>query len=565
MDLKYKLTLSATIIGLACSPLFGAAKLRLDTTTVGPISVATGSNGPTQTINASNAGDAAFNLTASSSVNWLTPTVAGQRPCGVLGTCTPVNIALNTASLAKGTYTGIVTLSDPAAIDAPQTITVTVNVGGGVPDALTLYVPANGTPVSQTFYTGGRVTPTVNAPAGGPVLSLALPGAGSFASTYTYTLTAQAPAGIAQQAYNGSIVVAGSPISTENKTVPVTLNVTSQPIASASSNSVAFRIPQGSAKQTQYVAISNLNTGTLTVNSATATATGGGAWLTATSIPGYVGFTADPASLQPGTYQGSVAIASNAANSTVTIPVTFEVIASGPPLVRAGAVVNNATFTGDTLAQGDFPALFGEQLTTGDPQISGATPWSTTLGGATVFLNDQPVPLYYVSANQINFIIPYEAAVGPGTLRVDRDGQRGNTVSVLIGKASPKLLLAADVQGNKVSIVGGALAPVHTGDTIVLYGFGFGQTNPPVPTNSTTPLSPLSVVPGTNNVYFGAGGLFSKPVSVTPAFIGLAPSFISSFYQINVQIPANAPKGPAVPVYLQGDAGTTNMLLLNIQ
>ncbi len=244
MNLKSQSTLAFSLTVLIAGPLFGAAKLRLDTTAVGPLSIAAGTNGPAQTINAVNAGDGAFNLTASSSANWLVPAVNPQGPCGVLGTCTPIQIALNTSSLARGTYTGVVTLSDPNAIDAPQTITVTVNIGGGVPDAITLYVPANGTPVTQTFYTGGRVTPMVNSPAGGPTLSLALPGAGSFASTYTYTVNAQAPAGIAERAYNGSIVVTGSPVPTENKTVPVTLNVTSQPIATPSANSLSFRIPQ---------------------------------------------------------------------------------------------------------------------------------------------------------------------------------------------------------------------------------------------------------------------------------------------------------------------------------
>ncbi len=566
MDLRNRVLTIVSFVVLACCPLFGAAKLRLDTTAIGPISVGVGANGNTQTVNASNAGDGALNLSVTSSASWLTANTLSLRPCGLLGMCIPINVAINTSALAKGTYTGILTVSDPNAVDAPQTITVTVNVGGGVPDAITFYVPANGTPVSQTFSAGGRVTPTVNQPAGGPALALALPGGGSFASTFSYTLTATAPTGTAERAYNGSLVVAGSPVSNENKTVPVTVNVTSQPIAIASTDRLSFRIPSNAAKQVQYVFVSNPGSGTLTISGATPTVTGGGTWLTAAPGPGYVGITADPTGLQAGNYQGTVAIASNAANATVTIPVSLDVIAPNAPFVRAGAVVNNATFAGDTLAQGDFPALFGEQLTTGPPLVSSNAPYPTTLGGATVFINDQPVPLYYVSANQINFLIPYEAAVGDATLRVDRDGQRGNTVSIKIAKSSPKLLLAANTAGQVVSgAIAGAVQPVHAGDVLVLYGFGFGATTPAVPSNSATPASPLSQVPGTNTVFFGAGGLFSKPVSTPPQFIGLSPTFISAFYQINVQVPANAPKGTAVPVYIQGDAGTTNELLLNIQ
>jgi uncharacterized protein (TIGR03437 family) len=566
VDLSYRISVASSFIFLACCPLFGAAKLRLDNTALGPISVATGANGPTQTVNASNAGDGALGLSATSSVTWLSPTVNAFGSCGLLGDCNPIKIALNTASLAKGTYTGLITVSDPNAVDAPQTISVTVNVGGGVPDSITLYIPNNGTPVSQSFSTGGRVTPTVNQPAGGPTLSLALPSGGSFAGTFTYTLTAQASSSVAAQTYNGSIVVAGSPVVSENKTVPVTLNVTSQPIASLSSANLSFRVAANAFKQTQYVFVTNPGAGTLTISGATPTTTSGGSsWLTATPGPGYVGITADPTGLQPGNYAGSVAIASNAANSTANVPVSFTVLAASPPVVRPG-VVNNATFSGDTLAQGDFPALFGEQLTAGDALISSNAPYPTTLGGATVFINNQPAPLYYVSATQINFLIPFEAQTGDGTLRVDRDGQRGNTVSIKIAPSSPKLLLAANQAGQKVSVAeGGALLPVHAGDYLVLYGFGFGATVPAVPTNTATPASPLSNVPGTNNVFFGVGGLFQNPVSTPPQFIGLAPTYISAFYQINVQIPVNAPKGSAVPVFIQGAVGTTNSLLLNIQ
>lgn len=565
MDLKYRIAAASCFILLSCSSLFAAAQLRLDTTALGPLSVAAGANGPTLTVHASNTGTDALNLTAASSATWLIPSVKAIQPCDMLGTCVPVTIGLNTASLAKGTYTGIVTLSDPNAIDAPQNITVTVNVGGGVPGSVTFYIPTNGNPVTQNFTVGARVSPALTQPSGGPAMSLALPAGTSFESTYSYTLSASAGSGVAEKSYTGSMVVAGSPVSDENKTVPVTLNVTSQPIAVASPLSLAFRIASNAAKQTQYVTLTNPGSGTLTLSGATATAAQSGTWLSASTTGLYVVITADPSGLQPGSYQGSIAIATNAANASITVPVTFDVVAPGPPAVRPG-VVNNATFTLDTLAQGDFPALFGEQLTTGAPFIASDAPYPTNAGGATVYLNDQPVPLYYVSANQINFLVPYETAPGNATLRVDRDGQRGNTVSLKIGPSSPKLLLAANSAGQVVSgAVAGAIAPVHPGDYLVAYGFGFGATAPPVETNTATPLSPFSLVGGTNNVYFGQGGLFSNTVGVPPAFIGLSPSFISAFYQINVQIPANAPTGAAVPMFVQGDAGTTNKLLLNIQ
>ena len=68
----------------------------------------------------------------------------------------------------------------------------------------------------------------------------------------------------------------------------------------------------------------------------------------------------------PGIYTGTVTIASNAANSSVAVPVQFTVEAQTAPIAYAGGAVNNGTFaSGESLAQGDIAAVFGDQLTLG--------------------------------------------------------------------------------------------------------------------------------------------------------------------------------------------------------
>lgn len=565
MDLKKSTFVFASVLCLtAASNAFAAAKLRLETTALGPIPVAQNQNGPALRVNASNAGDAALNLSASSSASWLSATPQASQSCGTLGNCIPIAINLNTASLAKGSYTATITISDPAAIDAPQNISVTVLVGGGVPDSLTFFVPANGGAVSQSFTAARTIATNISQPSSAS-LSIAAPSGGSLATNISYTVTALANAGAAPGNYTGSITTAGSTIASENKTIPVSVNVSSGPIASPSALA-PFRIALGSAKQTQNVSVANQGSGTLTVSTVTANSTGG-AWLTATNTNGVIAVTADPSGLTPGDYTGSVTIASNAANASVTVPVQLSVLAAGPPVAYANSVVSNATFQpGGTLAQGDLPAVFGEQFTAGDAVAASSLPWPTSLGGTTVFVNDQPVPVYFVSTGQINFQIPFDAAPGDATLRVDRNGQRGNTVSLRIAKAAPRFLIAVNEQGAVVSSpFGGPVNPVKAGTVVVIYSLGFGQTNPPVVTAQAAPSNPLALVPGTNFVYFGTGGLFSNPVRTTPSYVGLTPGS-SGLYQVNVQIPPDAPKGSAVPVFLQGDVvGSTNSLLFNIQ
>jgi len=115
-----------TILTLTAAALSAAPKLRLSASTVGPLVIAAGQNGATQTIDAGNFGDGTLALTTSSNVPWITPAIGPSRACTLRSICIPVQIALNTASLAKGKYTGTVTVSDPNAVDAPQTIVVMI-------------------------------------------------------------------------------------------------------------------------------------------------------------------------------------------------------------------------------------------------------------------------------------------------------------------------------------------------------------------------------------------------------------------------------------------------------
>src|ERR1700730_15425923 len=100
----------------AVSTLTAAPQLQLSTGAIGIININAGANGPVQTVSATNAGDGSLSLGVSSTAGWLVrPVVNGA-----------VQIALNTSSLTPGAYTEFVTVNSPGAVDAPQTISVTV-------------------------------------------------------------------------------------------------------------------------------------------------------------------------------------------------------------------------------------------------------------------------------------------------------------------------------------------------------------------------------------------------------------------------------------------------------
>ncbi|MDQ6760858.1 MAG: hypothetical protein M3Z32_13480 [Acidobacteriota bacterium] len=552
-----------------------APKLRLDQTAFPPLAIAQGANGAVQTVDARNAGDGTLNLQVSSTVPWLSASLGAPHTCADgTGSCTPIRITPQTASLAKGTYTGFVTVSDPNAIDAPQTIAVTVQVGGNLPDKLEYFLPPGGMATSR-FTTAGPSTVTASTQGGGQWLSVAQDGTGTFLFNVPYKVTVSAGS-LAASDYNGSISVTGSSLTSDNKSVPVTLHVTTQPVAQLAAP-VTFRIAQNGPKQTLMLPIGNGGQGTLAVSGITVTPGTGGNFLTAQTGSGNtVMLVAEATGLAPGTYTATAVVASNAANSSFSVPVQLDVVTPTGPIAKAGGVVNNATFAaGESVAQGDIVALFGDQLVNGDPVGASTLPLTATLAGVQVFVNDQPAPVYYVSAGQINFQIPFNATPGEGTVRVERNGQRGNTVSAQIARSVPRLLRLGigdygiitnqDLSFPIPTTAGLSSHPAKAGDALTIYAIGLGPTSPAVASGAGSPsVEPLGRVVTHPKVCFGTPTPFNQGMCVDPLFVGLSPGFVG-LYQINVVVPANVLASDTISVRLTTDDGDSNAVQIAVK
>ncbi len=562
--------LPALIAGSATA----APKLRLVQTIAGPATIAVGSNGPALNVEAYNAGDGNLNLSVTSNQTWAQASVGASRNCSQrAGTCLPINFNLQTSALAKGTYTASVTVRDPNAIDAPQTITVIAQMGTAVPDSVNMYVSPNGGTDSYGFSTNSLLTNAVTTQTGGSWLYFGLEGNGSFLFAKPYYIYAKYLPGMAEGTYKGTYTTSGSAFSADNKAVAVTLQVTSQPIAQVAPSSLSVRAAQGAPKQIAYIVASNRGSGTLAVSGATGTATSGSGWLSVTQSGGLVTVTCDPGTLSPGVYQGNVAIASNAVNGTQTVPVTFDVVTPTAPIASFQGVLNNGIFqVSDTLAAGAIAAAFGEQFVNGDPVSAATLPLGTSLGGVRVLVNDVPAPVFYASYGQVNFLIPFETAAGDAVVKVERAGQLGNGVSVPVSPRSPRILRLGI--GDYGIIVNGDGSfplpatpglnsrPARAGDTLVIYAIGLGQTTPAAQNGVAAPSGPLATVPSVN-VVFG-GQTFDRGLRQAPLFAGLTPGFVG-LYQINVTVPVGVEIGDTVPLFLDINGLASNRVTLAIK
>jgi uncharacterized protein (TIGR03437 family) len=564
-------------------PAYAQARLRLTETALGPISVATGTNGTAQVIEAYNVGTGTLALTFASNAPWLTAAVGTPRACVAaalpVATCTPITISLNTATLTAGTYTGAITVRDNAAVDAPQTVTVTVQIGGGVPNTLFLYSPPNGASDSSRFFTNSVLVTNKATQTGGDWLDLAYEGQGSFRFVQPYRVSARHLPGMPEGTYNGTLQLGGSTFAGDNKTVQVRFVVTSQPIAFVAPDTVKIKVAQNSQPTTVNVGMANRGRGNLALTGATATVQSGAGWLAAAPATTFLGaaVTLTPGSLAPGTYRGNIALAVNAINGpTINVPVEMEIIASPVPTISFNGVLNNADFKrGDQMGVGAIAAVFGEFLADSIAANTQAT-LPTTLGNVRVLVNGRAAPLYFVSPGQVNFQMPFETTGGPATVQVERNGVVGNRVSVEVVPTAGRILDWASFglrhgiivnSDNTLPIptsvkIGTFVSkPAKPGDTLVVYCVGFGQTNPPVQTGASSPTSPLAQLSGVL-VHFGPRSLFGTDVVQPASFAGLSPGFVG-LYQINVQVPEGVTALEDLDFSIQYNGTFTNTVKIN--
>jgi uncharacterized protein (TIGR03437 family) len=549
--------------------------LRLVSTTVGPVSIAVGANGPAQTVEAYNAGDGTLSLTVTSSATWAVPTVGASRACTstyVVSTCVPIAVAFNTSALTAGTQTAILTVNGASGtVDAPQTITVTIAIGGSVPSSISVYVPPNGStdvaiPTNSDLRWGATTTDSNS------WLSVIISGNGSFKFVYPWYVHIAPTAANTVGAYTGKVTLSGSSFAADNVSIPVTMNVTTQPIAQGPS-AVSLRLAQGAPPMAApYTAVpvtlTNLGLGTLSVTGLTAApGTCGSTWLKAAQTSTGASLTVDPTGLAVGTCTGTLTFTTNAVNTLAPIPVTLQVVAKGNPAINYQGVVDNATFTpGGTVSPGDIVLVKGEQLSFAGATLGGYTPGSapplqTVVGGASVLVNGTLAPMFYSFYGQLAFQMPLSTATGTATVQVKRDdGATSNLASVQVASRAPGILVISKADYSVVS----ASNPAHAGDVLLIWSIGMGTTSPVVTEGQPAPTSPLAMLVDTPAISFGTGIATIVPATTAPIYSLLAPTY-AGLYQIAVTVPSSCPKGTVYVIVGFPDGTFSNTVQMVVQ
>lgn len=219
------------------------------------------------------------------------------------------------------------------------------------------------------------------------------------------------------------------------------------------------------------------------------------------------------------------------------------------PTISQGGAVSAGSFGGGTkVAASSYLEIFGKDLATttrswagGD--FSGAKA-PTNLDNTQVTVDGKAAYVNYISPTQVNVVVPDGIASGPVQVVVKTAGGSSDPVAITGASVAPGILAPGSFLVNgkqyvvaqfadgtfagRVGLIAGVtFRTPKPGDTLVIYGLGFGTTTPAVPAGTIVGVST------------DLGSSFKVQIGAAPAaaaFKGLAPNFVG-LYQFNVVVP----------------------------
>ena len=230
--------------------------------------------------------------------------------------------------------------------------------------------------------------------------------------------------------------------------------------------------------------------------------------------------------------------------------------------------VSNAEGGSATIAPNTWVSIFGSGLAPdsriwqGSDFVNSQLP--TALDGASITMDGTPAYVYYISARQINVLTPPNLAAGPVQVVVTNGAAASAAFTATAKTVSPSFFIfgggpyvaAVHANGSYIgptTLYPGATTPAVPGETILLFGNGFGTTNVAVTAGSETQSGSLQTLPVVT-----IGG-----VQATVIFAGL--NVTPGEFQFNVVVPGSLAAGDAAISASYNGATTQSGTLITIQ
>jgi uncharacterized protein (TIGR03437 family) len=256
------------------------------------------------------------------------------------------------------------------------------------------------------------------------------------------------------------------------------------------------------------------------------------------------------------------------------------------PAPSVNHVINAGAYGGaSTISPGSWIEIYGSNLAVGT-RVWGSADFNgvdapTSLGGTSVTIGGQAAFVDYVSSGQVNVQVP--SGVGNNTQPVVVTTAAGGSTAFAVNVAatSPGLLAPPapstgsspgfNVAGTQYVVAllpdgtyvlpPGAISGINSrranpGDTITLYGIGFGPVTPAIAAGQ--------IEQQTNQVSSPLSIAFGNTPATTIAYSGLAPNYVG-LYQFNVVVPNVAASDQVPLTFSLGGASGSQTLYIAVQ
>jgi uncharacterized protein (TIGR03437 family) len=265
-------------------------------------------------------------------------------------------------------------------------------------------------------------------------------------------------------------------------------------------------------------------------------------------------------------------------NSVIRLLTPVAPLVSAAPQIDANGVMSATAFGGfSSIAPGSWIEIHGSHLAAQTRAWTAADfrgPQApVSLDGVSVTIGGQAAFISYISPDQIDAEVPSGAALGPQDIRVTTAAGTSDPRTVTVNQVQPGLLAPLSLKlgdkqytqavfpdGTTMALPAGMgltvqARPARPGDTMVLYGVGFGPVSPDQGAGDVVQHGNSLLLPF--QVFFGGK-------SAAVSYAGLAPGMVG-LYQFNVVVP-QAAAGDAVPLtFALGGASGEQTLYTAVQ
>lgn len=234
------------------------------------------------------------------------------------------------------------------------------------------------------------------------------------------------------------------------------------------------------------------------------------------------------------------------------------------PYVAPAGVQNAAGETPDhVVAAGSIISIYGESLAT-EVVVGPGNPLSQTLGSLTVRLKDRILPLFFVSPQQINSLLPSDLPDGPYTLTVVTSAKQEVTGDFTLARNAPGVFTRPVVDGKPIVMASRSdKLPVtpdtkaRAGEIITIYGTGFGPYDRPALDGFAIPDYPDYKVVDLVEIV-------AADQVLTPEWAGAAPGW-AGMVAVRFRVPETLLPGSVLEFAVRVGGRLSNTVLLPIE